>query len=59
MNRNYSTSELADLFHVRPQTIRRAYCLTGQYMGLRPLKLPNRMLLWPADAAERVLREAA
>ena len=59
MNRTLSTAELADLLHVRPETIRRAYCLQGAYMGLRPIKLPNRKLLWPADAAERLLREAA
>lgn len=59
MNRTLSTAELANLFHVRPETVRRAYCLRGAYMGLRPLKLPNRKLLWPADAAENLLREAA
>jgi len=50
-----STRELAVCFRVEAQTIRRAYCVNGHYMGLKPLKLPNGRLLWPRAAVYRVL----
>jgi hypothetical protein len=49
------TEELAKLFRVEPQTIRRGYCICGHYMGLKPLKLPNRRLLWSRSDALRIL----
>ena len=42
-----STREIAIRFRVNPETIRRALCVDGHYMGLNPLKLPNGRLLWP------------
>lgn len=51
-----STAEVARLFGVRPETIRHALCLSGSYFGLRPIKRPNRLLAWPADQVEAVLR---
>lgn len=53
--RRLSTEELAALFGVKPQTIRAAVSRQSHYFGLRPIKAPNRFLLWDADAAERVL----
>ena len=53
--RNLSTDELAAKFHVRPQTIRSGLCRNGHYLGLRPIKLGNRLLLWPAAEAERLI----
>jgi hypothetical protein len=50
-----STEALAKLFLVQPPSIRSAYCRLGHYHGLRPTKLPNGRLLWPADAAARIL----
>ena len=41
--------------HIRPQTLRAALCRDGHYFGIRPLKLPNRMLAWPAEGIERLL----
>ena len=38
-----------------PQSLRRALCLQGHYFGIRPVKLPNRMLAWPAESIERLL----
>lgn len=52
---NMSTRELAALFRVEPATIRRAYCVKGHYLTLKPLKLPNGRLLWPRAAVYRVL----
>jgi DNA-binding GntR family transcriptional regulator len=51
-----STEELAALFGVRPQTVRHALCRHGSYFGLRPRKLPNRLLQWDLAAAEAVRR---
>lgn len=45
-----STEQLSDRLMVKPQTIRAGYCREGHYLGLRPVKLANRRLLW--DAAE-------
>lgn len=49
-----STEELAALLRLKPATLRSALCLNGHYFGLRPRKLPNGRLLWPADAIEKL-----
>lgn len=41
-----TTPEFAQVFNVRPQTVRKNYCLTGEVYGIRPTKIGNR-LLWP------------
>lgn len=48
--RKISTEELAARLLVKEQTIRAGLCRAGHYLGLRPVKLANRRLLW--DAAE-------
>ncbi|SNX59268.1 hypothetical protein SAMN06296273_0708 [Nitrosomonas ureae] len=46
------TDEIARVTNHKPQTVRKKYCLTGEYFGIRPVKLGNR-LLWPvADIAK-------
>ncbi|MBN8519999.1 MAG: hypothetical protein J5X22_17110 [Candidatus Accumulibacter sp.] len=45
-----STEEVAARLLVKPQTVRRAFCVGGHYLGLIPIKLASRRLLW--DAAE-------
>lgn len=45
-----TTQELADALGLKPQSIRKRYCETGSYFCLRPVKLPNRRLMWPADS---------
>jgi hypothetical protein len=56
MQRKYlSTEELAALVLVKPESIRAALCRCGHYAGLRPIKLANRRLAWPAEAVERLL----
>lgn len=47
--RGYSTDEAAAILHVKSQTLRAALCRDGAYLGVRPVKLPNRFLSWPAD----------
>ncbi|PAJ87270.1 DNA-binding protein [Burkholderia ubonensis] len=53
-NRPLTTEELASLLSIRPQSIRKRYCQTGAYFTLRPVKLPNGRLMWPADAIEKL-----
>jgi hypothetical protein len=55
----YSTSEAARRFHVKEQTLRAALCRDGHYLGIRPRKLPNRMLDWPAEQVDAALQQAA
>jgi len=50
-----STEELAALGKVVPQSIRAAVCRNGHWLGMRPVKLANRRLLWDAAEASRVL----
>lgn len=45
-----TTNQLAHGLTVRPQTIRKRYAQTGSYFGVKPIKLPNGRLYWPADA---------
>lgn len=49
-----TTEALARVVGIKPQSIRVALCNKGHYYGLRPTKLPNGRLLWPADALERL-----
>lgn len=50
----YTTAEFARLFKVETQTVRKQYAATGSYFGTVPLRLPNRRLLWPSDAIEKL-----
>ena len=46
------TDEIAAATNHKPQTVRKTHCQTGEYFGIRPVKLGNR-LLWPvADVAK-------
>ncbi|QDW50031.1 DNA-binding protein [Burkholderia sp. KBS0801] len=54
-NRPLTTEELAALLSIRPQSIRKRYCQTGAYFTVRPVKLPNGRLMWPADAIEKLV----
>jgi hypothetical protein len=50
-----NTESLAELLGVKAQTVRSALCRHGHYLGLRPVKMPNRFLRWRAADAERLL----
>lgn len=54
-----TTETAAQRLGVQPQTMRAGYCRHGHYMGMVPTKLPNRLLLWPADAIERLTQGQA
>lgn len=49
-----TTEALAAGLGIKPQTLRAALCRDGHYYGIKPAKLPNGRLLWPADAIERL-----
>lgn len=54
---SYSTTkEFASVLHVEPQTIIRGLCLRGNYLGIKPIKLPNHRLLWPRAELEKLLK---
>jgi len=50
-----TTEALADGLGIKPQTLRAAICRHQHYYGIRPAKLPNGRLLWPADAIARLM----
>ncbi|GJG99148.1 AlpA family transcriptional regulator [Paraburkholderia terrae] len=54
-NRLLTTDEFAAELGMSAQSIRKRYSQTGSYFDLRPIKLPNRRLLWPADALEQLI----
>ncbi|GLT22747.1 hypothetical protein GCM10007933_22070 [Zoogloea oryzae] len=43
-----STAEFAKLHGIQPRSVRQRVSDTGSYYGIRPQKLANRRLLWPA-----------
>lgn len=54
-----STEELATLLALQPQSIRKRYSQTGAYFSVRPLKMRNGRLMWPADSLEQLTRGEA
>lgn len=57
---NHLTTEAAAArLGVTPQTLRSHLCRNGHYFGITPVKMPNRLLLWPADAFERLAEQPA
>lgn len=54
-----TTEALAAGLGIKAQSIRARVCRCGSYFGLRPTKLPNGRLLWPADAIARLKKTAA
>lgn len=52
-----TTPEFAQIFNVRPQTVRKNYCLTGEVYGIRPIKMGNR-LLWSVTHVAKKLQGA-
>lgn len=58
-NQLIPTKEFAKIVHVEGGTVRRAYCINGHYMGLKPVKLPNNRLLWSESDAMKLIDPAA
>ena len=55
-SRHLTTDEFAKELGMSAQTLRKRYSQTGSYFSVRPIKLPNRRLLWPADAVLQLIR---
>lgn len=53
---SYATEELAAQVGVKPQSLRAALCRDGHWCGIRPVKLPNRRLMWPAAQVNALLK---
>ncbi len=53
------TTEFADGIGIQSTSIHRRVCMTGSYFGVRPSKLPNGRLIWPADAIEQLMAQGA
>jgi hypothetical protein len=53
----FSTPELARHLGITAEGMRVHLCKRGSYYGLRPERLPNGRLIWPADSVQR-LKEA-
>lgn len=49
------TGKFAEIFKVKGASVRRAYCVNGHYMGIRPVKLPNGRLLWPEEQGQAIV----
>lgn len=43
-----TTEEFAKLNGVKAPSVRTRLCTSGEYFGVKPIKLPNGRLLWPA-----------
>lgn len=53
------TKELALYLRCACQTIFKAYSATGNFLGIRPVKLSNGSLRWPIKDVARVLAGGA
>ena len=56
---SFTTEQLADQAKLKAQSLRAAFCRDGHWCGIRPVKLPNRRLLWPAEAVNALLSGSA
>lgn len=54
LRRAIQTAAFAKRIGYQPASIRTAYWRNGHFNGIKPIKLPNGRLLWPADAVERL-----
>jgi hypothetical protein len=54
-----TTEELALALSMNAQSIRKRYSQTGSYFDLKPVKLPNGKLRWPADSLDQLMGKAA
>lgn len=49
-----TTPEMAQVFNVASQTVRKNYSLTGEAYGIRPIKIGNRLLWSVAQIADKL-----
>lgn len=53
-----TTDAFAAQHLVDAQTVRKRLSSHGSYFGVKPLRLPNRRLLWPADSIKTLIEES-
>ena len=56
MNPTLTTDQIANLYKVKPTSIRSALSTHGSYFGLIPKKLPNGRLVWDREQVEALLQ---
>lgn len=54
MQQTIQTAALAQRIGYKSAIIRTAVWRNGHFNGIKPYKLPNGRLLWPADAVDRL-----
>ena len=54
-----TAATLARQIDRQPASIRTAVWRNGHFCGLKPARLPNGRLLWPADAVARITGQMA
>ena len=54
MQQTIQTAALAQRIGYKAASIRTAVWRHGNFHGIKPFRLPNGRLLWPADAVERL-----
>ena len=54
--RTYTTEDAARILRVKPQSLRRALCVRGEYYGVTPHKMPNGRLRWDAASIDALVR---
>jgi hypothetical protein len=57
-NEYIPTNEIASSLGVKPATMIRSLCMNGHYLGMRPVKLPNKRLLWPRSDRDSLLTKS-
>ena len=53
----YNTTDLAELFSVKANSIRSAICRTGRFMEITPRKLSNGRLYFYYEDVQRILHK--
>ncbi|WP_432239574.1 hypothetical protein [Herbaspirillum robiniae] len=51
-HKRLTTEQAAAVLKMRPQSLLKRHSQTGAYFNVRPIKLPNGRLSWPADIFE-------
>lgn len=54
----FTTDQFAAQHLVDAQTVRKRLSSHGSYFGVKPLRLPNRRLLWPGDSIAALIGES-
>ncbi|TXH33872.1 MAG: DNA-binding protein [Burkholderiaceae bacterium] len=54
MQHTIQTAAFAQRLGYKSASIRTAVWRNGHFNGIKPIKLPNGRLLWPADSVERL-----